>query len=182
MLEGDKPGSNETGQVGGIDLIDDCTPALPESVHSQLIALAEFLLPALALHSDAELCIRLVDIHEMSALHEQWMGEPGPTDVLSFPMDELRPAALDHEPEVGVLGDIVMCPEVVAAEFGSGESMIQQLELLVVHGMLHLIGHDHAEDQERHEMFDLQARLLDGWRGVAGSAPQAHGEARIGGN
>jgi len=81
----------------------------------RLVQLATFALDALRIHPQAELSILLVDEETMSAYHEKFMGEPGPTDVLSFPMDELRAPEADEEPPIGLLGDIVLCPTVTAA-------------------------------------------------------------------
>lgn len=142
------------------------------SPYADLADLARALLPALGLNSQTELCIRIVDLPEMARLHEEWMGEPGATDVLSFPMDELRPRALgasgalggQNEPvEPGVLGDIVICPAYV--ETACEDPVGPRLELLIVHGMLHLIGLDHADEIEQQEMFTVQQELLDRWRG-----------------
>ncbi|MBN9376297.1 MAG: rRNA maturation RNase YbeY, partial [Cellulomonas sp.] len=86
---------------------------------------------------------------------------PGPTDVLSFPMDELRPGT-DGEPSPpGLLGDVVLCPEVAAQQArAAGHSTVEELLLLTVHGILHLLGYDHAEPDEEKEMFALQRTLL----------------------
>lgn len=126
---------------------------------------ARFLGDALRLHSDTELSVRLVDEAEMAELHVTWMDEPGPTDVLSFPMDELRVPADGEQGVPGVLGDVVLCP-VVARRQGdeAGHGADQELELLLTHGVLHLLGHDHAEPEEHREMFELQDTLLAAWR------------------
>src|SRR5882724_10660026 len=92
-------------------------------------AVARFALEQLRIHPLAELSVLLVDEQAMSDLHERWMGEPGPTDVLAFPMDELRPPHLGGTntgragtpppgPEPGLLGDVVLCPQVAAAQAG----------------------------------------------------------------
>jgi probable rRNA maturation factor len=94
-------------------------------------------------------------------LHIQWMDEPGPTDVLSFPMDELRPGKDDEEPEPGLLGDVVLCPQVAKQQArAAGHSFEEELLLLTTHGILHLLGFDHAEPEEEKEMFALQRKLL----------------------
>jgi probable rRNA maturation factor len=105
--------------------------------------------------------IIFVDEEPMTELHIKWMDEPGPTDVLSFPMDELRPGSdLVPSPE-GVLGDIVVCPQVAMRQAETaGHSTINEILMLVTHGMLHLVGFDHAEPDEEKEMFALQADLL----------------------
>jgi probable rRNA maturation factor len=130
----------------------------------RIAALARFVLDRLKVHPQAELSVLAVDVATMSSLHQQWMDEDGPTDVLSFPMDELRPGTDDEEPEPGLLGDVVLCP-VVAAEqaVAAGHPTAQELDLLTTHGILHLLGYDHAEPDEEREMFELQTRLLQGW-------------------
>jgi probable rRNA maturation factor len=127
-------------------------------------AQARFVLDQLRIHPQAELSVVLVDEAAMTDLHVRWMDEPGPTDVLSFPMDELRPTKDEEEPEEGLLGDIVICPQVAdrqAAAAGHGRA--DELALLLTHGILHLLGYDHAEPDEHAEMFGLQARLLALW-------------------
>ena len=108
----------------------------------------------------------------------RWMGEPGPTDVLAFPMDELdlrgsAASATGHgaggeEPdETGpaVLGDVVLCPEVAERQGAeAGHSTAAELELLCTHGVLHLLGYDHGDPEEHEEMFGLQDELLSTWR------------------
>ncbi len=91
-----------------------------------------------------ELSVSLVNTEEMAQLHVQYAGEAGPTDVLSFTMDE-----------EGLLGDVVICPEVAATQ---SEDLANELRLLLVHGILHLLGYDHQEDQERREMWERQER------------------------
>ncbi|WP_166354988.1 rRNA maturation RNase YbeY [Phytoactinopolyspora limicola] len=131
----------------------------------ELSDLARFMLDRLRIHPAAELAIMLVDPDAMEQLHLQWMDEPGPTDVLSFPMDELRPPAEGGESEPGLLGDIVLCPDVAAAQArGAGHSTTDELHLLTTHGILHLLGYDHAEPDEEKEMFGLQNDLLQQWR------------------
>jgi probable rRNA maturation factor len=99
---------------------------------------------------DVELSVSLVDREEMAELHERYLGEPGPTDVLSFPQDD--EPLVDGEPQL--LGDVVICPEVAAEQQGPEA----EVRLLLVHGILHLLGHDHEEEGERAEMWALQAR------------------------
>ena len=97
----------------------------------------------------------------MTDLHVRYLDEPGPTDVMSFPMDELRPGREGSTGEPGMLGDVVLCPEVAAAQAeAAGHSTAEELLLLTVHGILHLLGYDHAEPEEEKEMFDLQRKLL----------------------
>ena len=127
----------------------------------ELIACARYVMEQLKVRPEAELCISLVDEAAMETLHVQWMDLPGPTDVMSFPMDELRPGRDGIPPEEGVLGDIVLCPSVAerqAAE--AGHAPIEELLLLTTHGVLHLLGFDHGEPEEHREMFELQRQLL----------------------
>ncbi|MGD7707310.1 rRNA maturation RNase YbeY [Microlunatus sp. Y2014] len=129
-----------------------------------LVALGRFVLDELRIHPLAELSILLVDEDTMAAYHERYMGEPGPTDVLSFPMDELRPPADDDEPVEGLLGDVVLCPTVTARQAAEhGRTPAQEAEYLLVHGILHLLGFDHAEREEKAEMFGLHHRLMAAW-------------------
>ncbi|RZT63970.1 putative rRNA maturation factor [Microcella alkaliphila] len=118
----------------------------------------------LNVHPDAELAIQMVDEGAMERLHIEWMDEPGPTDVLSFPMDELRPGSDDEPTPPGLLGDIVLCPQVAIAQAETaGHSVMDELLLLTTHGLLHLLGFDHAEPEEEREMFGIQRDVLVGY-------------------
>jgi probable rRNA maturation factor len=129
-----------------------------------------FSFDSLRVHPEAELAIIAVDEPAMEQLHIQWMDEPGPTDVLSFPMDELRPPKPGDEPVSGILGDIVLCPTVAKRQAETaGHSVEAELELLTVHGLLHLLGYDHAEPEEEREMFGLQNSLLEAFRAEHGA-------------
>lgn len=126
-----------------------------------ILRLATHVLDKLYIHPDAELNIVFVDVGPMEELHVQWMNEPGPTDVLSFPMDELRPGSIERRTPPGLLGDVVVCPQVAEAQaVEHAVSPIEEIALLVTHGTLHLLGFDHAEPEEHREMFALQAELL----------------------
>ncbi len=130
-----------------------------------LSKLSRFVMDRMRVHPLAELCIKVVDEDTIASLNEQWMEKSGPTDVLAFPMDELRPGLVNEEPEEGVLGDLVLCPDVAARQATeAGHSTRDEVELLTVHGILHLLGYDHAEPEEHAEMFGLQARLLGEWQ------------------
>jgi probable rRNA maturation factor len=130
---------------------------------------AQFMLKRLHINPSSELSILLVDEVAMANLHEKFMNEPGPTDVLSFPMDELREGTAEHLSE-GMLGDVVLCPAVAARQGETaGHSMDIELRLLLTHGILHLLGHDHAEPEEHKLMFGLQAQLLAEWEGERNS-------------
>jgi probable rRNA maturation factor len=120
----------------------------------------------------------LVDEQTIAELNEKWMGHEGVTDVLAWPMDELRPGHVNDEPEEGVLGDLALCPAVAqrqaeeARQKGqAGYTLTDEADLLTVHGILHLLGYDHAEPEEHREMFGLQNRLLAEWQGVLSGAP-----------
>ena len=124
--------------------------------------LATFVRDELKLHPMVDVGIVFVDEAPMEDLHIKWMDEPGPTDVLSFPMDELRPGSEEVPSPEGVLGDIVVCPQVAARQAQvAGHDPINEILLLVTHGMLHLVGFDHATPSEEQEMFSLQRSLLE---------------------
>ncbi|HWB36389.1 MAG TPA: rRNA maturation RNase YbeY [Rugosimonospora sp.] len=132
-----------------------------------VLGAARYALDQMGVNPLAELSILLVDVDYMTELNHRWMGGDGPTDVLAFPMDE---GSIDHGPQEGnggepaLLGDIVLCPEVAAKQAATaGHSSTEELHLLTVHGVLHILGYDHAEPDEEREMFGLQARLLAGY-------------------
>ena len=142
---------------------------LNESGHAldvrRLSRLARFVMDEMRVHPQAELCIKAVDEDTIAQLNAQWMEKDGPTDVLAFPMDELRPGKVNEEPEEGVLGDLVLAPSVAerqGEEAGHGREA--EIDLLTTHGVLHLLGYDHAEPDEHAVMFGLQAELLEKWR------------------
>ena len=141
-----------------IEVLNETEFALDEL---ELVACARYVMRQMKVHPRAELCLRLVDEPAMETLHVQWMDLPGPTDVMSFPMDELRPGRDGEEPAEGVLGDIVLCPGVAAAQAReAGHATEEELLLLTTHGILHLLGYDHAEPEDEKEMFELQRQLL----------------------
>lgn len=127
---------------------------------TDLTALITHHLVQLGMPAGCEVSVAFVDEGEMSELHERWMGEAGATDVLSFPMDELTPQA----PEAGVLGDIAVCLPVAERQAqANGRSLCAEIGFLVTHGTLHLLGYDHATEEEYRDMFALQDSLLDSW-------------------
>jgi probable rRNA maturation factor len=141
-----------------IEINNESTIPVDEAALQRLAAYA---LASLHVHPDAELAIVLVDEAAMEQLHVQWMDEPGPTDVLSFPMDELRPGTEDMPTPAGLLGDIVLCPQVAQAQAETARhSLLEELLLLTTHGILHLLGFDHAEPDEEREMFGIQRDIL----------------------
>lgn len=162
-----------------------------------LIDVATFVLGEMDVHPDAEATISVVDVATMSDLHVRWMDLEGPTDVMSFPMDELtpgmgRPDAQPFGP--AMLGDIILCPEFAAKQAAkAGHDMGHELALLTTHGCLHMLGYDHIEPEDEQEMFALQNELLQDWytycarRGVefqpkpsnAGAFPSAADRAEL---
>ena len=132
-----------------------------------LVSVSRFALDEMRINRLAELSVLLMDVEAMTELHVKWMDEPGPTDVMSFPMDELDTARRPDEngPGPALLGDVVLCPAVALTQAQqSGHSLDDELHLLTVHGILHLLGYDHAEPADEREMFRRQNELLDKWR------------------
>ena len=123
-----------------------------------LISVAEYAMQHMGLNDECDLAISIVDEARMSELHEEWMDLPGPTDVLSFPMDEMKP----HDINPGIVGDIVLCPQFAAAQAKNG--LESELALLTIHGVLHCLGYDHAESVEQKVMFELQESILAQWQ------------------
>jgi probable rRNA maturation factor len=138
-----------------------------------LAGLARFVMDQMRVHPQAELCIKAVDEATIAQLNAQWMDKEGPTDVLAFPMDELRPGLVDEDPEEGVLGDLMLAPSVAERQgTATGHGLMPELELLTTHGILHLLGYDHGEPEEHREMFTLQAELLTAY-GSQATPPSA---------
>ncbi len=141
-----------------IDVLNETDVVVDEL---ELLACARYVLDQMRVHPRAELCIRLVGPEAMTALHVAWMDLDGPTDVMSFPMDELTPGTEGTEPVEGMLGDVVICPQVASAQAAAaGHTTAEEVLLLLTHGILHLLGFDHATEAEEKEMFDLQRTLL----------------------
>jgi probable rRNA maturation factor len=131
---------------------------------------ARFVLDRLRIHPGAELSVVFVDVATMTDLHVRWMDEPGPTDVLSFPMDELTPPRDGEEPPEGLLGDVVICPEVAQRQAEQANHDVRlELGVLLTHGILHLLGYDHADPDDERLMFGLQRRLLGEWQSEGSS-------------
>lgn len=127
----------------------------------EFVELADHVLTAMHVSSAVELNIVFIEPGPMEDLHLRWLDLPGPTDVMSFPMDELRPGTPDKLTSTGTLGDICICPQVAEQQAkDAGHSTAEEMLMLATHGMLHLLGYDHAEDAEREEMFALQRKLL----------------------
>ena len=142
-MSGDDPSEKpEPSGAPRVLVSDRQSEPLAEAVVRSLVALAERTLAAEG-QAGTELSLSFVDPEEMAALHERYMGERGPTDVLSFPLGE-----------DSLLGDVVVCPRVAA---GNNPDRDAELRLLLVHGVLHLLGYDHEEDGERAVMWARQA-------------------------
>lgn len=132
--------------------------------HERLRHLADHVLDRCEVPADLELSVACIDAGSIAALKAEHLGEHAPTDVLAFPMDAPGDAP---GAEPGILGDVVLCPEVAAAQAAErGVPAGEELELLLVHGILHLLGHDHIDATERAEMFGLTDDLLASFRGA----------------
>lgn len=133
---------------------------------ASLVALSRYIFEQLYIHPQAELSILLVDEPAMEKLHIELMDEPGSTDVLSVPMDEMTPGTPGRPTPQGMLGDIAICPQVATVQAkNAGHGLADEMLLLTTHGILHLLGYDHAEPEEKTEMFGLQRELLTGFTG-----------------
>jgi probable rRNA maturation factor len=148
-----------------IDINNESGVSVDEGEMSRL---ARYVLDEMGINPLADLSVLIVDTEAMETLHVQWMDEPGPTDVLAFPMDELHdpgPGGAAEDDAPALLGDVVLCPQVAEKQAkDAGHSTADELHLLCTHGILHLLGYDHAEPEEEKEMFGLQAKLISGWQ------------------
>jgi probable rRNA maturation factor len=152
-----------------IEIANESGAEIPEVA---IAAVARFAMDRLDVNPLAELSVLLVTPEVMADLHQRWMDQPGPTDVMAFPMDEAREGGLlaagrpDSPPgSPALLGDIVLCPDVAMHQAAAaGHSLVDELQLLTVHGLLHLLGYDHAEPDTEREMFALQERILEEFR------------------
>ncbi|MHA6795760.1 rRNA maturation RNase YbeY [Pseudonocardia bannensis] len=160
-----------------IEVCNESGIAVDESL---IVSVARYALDAMGVSPAVELAITAVTTEVMTELHERWMDEPGPTDVMAFPMDELaedsrRPDAPDIGP--ALLGDVVLCPAFAKDQARkAGHGLADELHLLTVHGVLHLLGYDHGEPEQEREMFGLQNKLLADWN--TGRAQAAAREAQ----
>ena len=142
----------------------------------RLRRLADFVLSDQRVPPAMELSILVVDADAMAALNAHHMDAEGPTDVLAFPMDMPGEAEPGHP---AILGDVVLCPEVAAGQAREHDTTLEaELDLLLVHGILHLLGHDHAEAGERRDMFSLTDRLLAQFRAATDATAGRDTEAR----
>lgn len=151
-----------------IEIVNESGIDVPER---DLLGMARHVYARLHVHELAETAVTVVDADRMAQLHEEWMDLPGPTDVMSLPMDEITPGA-PEAPSEGVLGDVVLCPEVAAEQAArGGHTRDDELMLLLTHGMLHVLGYDHMDEEDRVEMFELQDRLVSEFLGRPAPAP-----------
>jgi probable rRNA maturation factor len=131
---------------------------------SRISNLARFAIDKMKIHPHADLSIIFVDEQSIAELNQKWMADSGPTDVLSFPMDELRPGDNGQQSAESLLGDIVICPQVALQQaLAANKSPEDEINLLLVHGFLHLLGFDHANEEEHKHMFALQEQILSDW-------------------
>jgi len=150
-------GMKREPEIMGIELSNESKSTCDEAA---IISVAAFAMAKMGIHPDSDLSITLVDEARIEELHIEWMDLPGPTDVLSFPMDEMKPNSAADGP--GIVGDIVLCPEFARKQ--AKEGLDAELALLTVHGVLHCLGYDHAEKDEELEMFGLQDECLKEWK------------------
>ena len=152
------PGLTRRGTRMTTEVINETTTVIDAA---EFAALADHVLTAMHVSPAAELNIMFIDPEPMEELHVRWLDLPGPTDVMSFPMDELRPGSADSPTPPGPWATSSYAAR-SAAKQGPGRrhSAVEEMLLLTVHGILHLLGYDHAEPEEKKEMFDLQRRLL----------------------
>ena len=150
MRSMERPGANVVVEASS-ELLDGIVDL------SRWAALAKGVLMGEGVRGKAELGLTFVAEQDMAALNLQWMGEDGPTDVLAFPLDEASPGS--EQPVM--LGDVVVCPA-VAARYAAEHrrSVDDELALLIVHGVLHVLGHDHSEPEEAAVMAGLEASHL----------------------
>lgn len=151
-------------RIGLEDAREDDQTAVPSP--DRLRALVAFVLIAEGV-VPMGVTISLIDEPAMHALNLEHMETDRPTDVLAFPLDGPEEAA--ESPEFPhLLGDLVLAPDYIARQASEhNKSTREELEMLVVHGTLHLLGYDHAEEEERRVMFGLTDDLLTQWKDAA---------------
>ncbi|MDX1657365.1 MAG: rRNA maturation RNase YbeY [Nitriliruptorales bacterium] len=127
-----------------------------------LVALARHTLRDRRVPDEMECSLLLVDRDTIAQMNERHLGKSGPTDVLAFPIDE--PGETPPGPPA-ILGDVVLCPAVAADQAArQGHGTQQELRMLAVHGILHLLGMDHADPASEREMFGLTDSILADYR------------------
>jgi probable rRNA maturation factor len=139
-----------------VELVNRSGALVPEK---EMHSLLNFGIEYMELNPECEISLTFVDVTEMEELHIKWMDEPGPTDVLSFPMD-----MPESKGEVVTLGDIVIAPAVAAKQAqDAGHSVEAEIYILATHGLLHILGYDHADPDEEKVMFALQEKIVKEW-------------------
>jgi probable rRNA maturation factor len=139
-----------------VELVNRSGALVPET---QMHTLINFGIEYMELNPECEISLTFVGVQEMEELHIKWMDETGPTDVLSFPMD-----MPESKGEVVTLGDIVIAPAIAAAQAQSaGHSVEEEIYILATHGLLHIVGYDHADPDEEKVMFALQEKIVKEW-------------------
>ena len=127
----------------------------------QILDLANFALQKMHIDAAADVEILLVNENVMESYHLDWMQESGPTDVLSQPIDGLRPGKPNALSPAGHLGMIVLCPQVAQKQaVAANHSELKEILILVAHSILHLLGYDHVEKEDEVEMFALQEEIV----------------------
>ena len=131
-------------------------------IENELTKFAHFVIKKMYLHPESELSIILFDNKIMSDLHRKWMVLDESTDVMSFPINELKFRRNIYTPTM--LGDIILCPDFARKQaIKNCKSLNQELILLITHGILHIIGYDHLNNKEKEKMFNLQNQILKIW-------------------
>ena len=139
-----------------VELVNRSGALVPET---QMHTLLNFGIDYMELNPECEISLTFVDPQEMEELHIKWMDEPGTTDVLSFPMD-----MPEKRGDIVTLGDIVIAPAVAAKQaLEAGHSTEHEIYILATHGLLHILGYDHADPDEEKVMFALQEKLVKEW-------------------
>ena len=139
-----------------VELVNRSGALVPET---QMHTLLNFGMDYMELNPECEISLTFVDPQEMEELHIKWMDEPGTTDVLSFPMD-----MPEKRGDIVTLGDIVIAPAVAAKQaLEAGHSTEHEIYILATHGLLHILGYDHADPDEEKIMFALQEKIVKEW-------------------
>jgi probable rRNA maturation factor len=139
-----------------VELVNRTGALIPES---QMHTLINFGIDYMELNPECEISLTFVDVQEMEELHIKWMDEPGPTNVLSFHMD-----MPEKKGDIVTLGDIVIAPAVAAQQApDAGHSVEHEIYILATHGLLHILGYDHADPDEEKVMFALQEKIVKEW-------------------
>ena len=139
-----------------IELVNRSGALVPDK---EITSLLNFGIEYMELNPECEISLSFVDVQEMEELHIKWMQEDGPTDVLSFPMD-----MPESKGDIVTLGDIVISPAVAAQQAASaGHSVEDEMYILATHGLLHILGYDHADPDEKKVMFSLQEKIVKEW-------------------